>query len=330
MKRLFTIALCAGLAAGAAHGEGIDKPWNDGGRKTPAAISSQGFVRSFLPAKKQPASPSTAPKAPRSNFKQPELAVSASPSTTPVDRKARAGKKARTARKARRKAPVRIVPPAARPVARTAVRKQNNLSNGKWWEKTGNPAVFAFRDCAVKYAEANTRLSPPSQPSQLIAASIRSDCKAEFSTMAGVLLGGLGEAQANRIIRELATTTFLPAVKKVVTVAQFRLNARRAIVHRDQQLASAKAQMFACFTTKADRLSVARTTSARVIAEAVIAGCRPQADAFFNLLFANVRERPAELQRKKNAALNETYREAIIRRVLLRRTPSKIKTATGG
>ena len=85
--------------------------------------------------------------------------------------------------------------------------------------------------------------------------------------------------------------------------------------------------MFKCFVAKTDRLSVARSTRAETIADSVIIGCQNTADAFFDLLLANSKASPAVKLREKNIALNEIYRQAIIKRVLVTRGKAKIQTA---
>ena len=246
-------------------------------------------------------------------------------------KKSKAKARRNPARQVRKKGPISITPVQAKKTQRNTRQVKRNRPRGKtakWWDKTGNPAVFKFRDCAVNYAMANTRLEPPSSAADLISAAMKADCQRDFSVMAGVLIGGLGEQEANRVMRELAATTILPAVQKAVTFSTFRLQAKRVSVNRKSQLKQAKRDMFRCFTVKADRLSIARNISPDTIADAVIAGCRQTADKFFDILFANNRDNAVTLAAKKETALNETYRQAIVKRVVvMRRSPSKIKTA---
>ncbi len=146
--------------------------------------------------------------------------------------------------------------------------------------------------------------------------------------MAGVLIGGLGEKKSNAMLIELAKTTFLPTVTAVLQPKNNIKLAEAAQDADEEKLDTAKTVMFRCFSERADRLSVAKNTQANTIADAVLTGCHKQSDVFFDLLFAHSKASPQVKLQQKNIALNETYKIAIIRRVLATRKAPQVKTAT--
>jgi hypothetical protein len=285
------------MLAGPAMAESVERPWKDPAAKTPA--KPKNLIDSILPGKAVPAKPVV-----RKQQK-------ASP--------ARQVKKRRTA-------------PAVKKAAKAEKRKKAN-KEAVWWETIGNPVVFAFRDCSTRFAAQQINAGKQAPAADLITRAMKSSCQVEFAKMAGVLIGGLGEEKSNAMLRELAVTTFLPPVQGVLASAQQKkqIQVERAQVKTSHanQVAAAKSEMFKCFVERTDRLSVAQSTSANTIAGAVIAGCKPQTDLFFDLLLANSKARPQVKMQQKNIALNETYRQAIVKRVLATRGKAQIKTATG-
>lgn len=328
MKRLVKVCGVAGTACAAAvlltvtpvAAESVERPWKDPAEARPTRPT--GLLNSLLPAK-------PARQQPRAKVKR-----SAAPANTPgtykngviVSKKLSGGKKVsrkKTSKKASRKRA------SARPAIAPVLRK----SEAKWWETVGNPAVFAFRDCSAKFATAHTANDQTSSPAELITKAMKTSCKIEFAKMAGVLIGGLGEKRSNVMLTELAKTTFLPTVRAAISAEKSKQQARGELAKQKQvdenSLEVAKTAMFNCFAQKTDLLSVAKATPANTIADSVLIGCQNKADAFFDLLFANSKANAQEKHKQKNIALNETYRVAIIRRVLATRQNPKIKTAVG-
>lgn len=155
--------------------------------------------------------------------------------------------------------------------------------------------------------------------------------------MAGVMIAGLGENKSNTMLAELAKTTFLPTVKTAMDAEQQKqlaIQTARQTASADKEaqkkkFQTAKAAMFKCFAEKSDRLSAAKNTRANTIADSVLIGCQNHADAFFDRLFENSRASAEVKNQQKAIALNETYRMAIIKRVLATRKSARITPATG-
>ncbi len=298
--------------------EAIERPW-----KKPAASKKQpstGFFNFFSPKKKPPAVHPGTPVPGTINI------VPANPKKPPVKvRKAKAKVKVRKKKPSPAKA-LTQKPLKSKPVPVKTVETSPN-KEAVWWETVGNPAVFAFRDCSVGYAKLQANKGNTATAVQVITAAMKSSCQVEFAKMAGVLVGGLGEKKSNAMLAELAKTTFLPSVKIALAVEKKTQIAKVVRVTQEQKLETAKANMFRCFSERTDRLTVAKNTLANTIADAVLAGCKSKSDAFFDLLLANSKASPQVKQQQKNIALDETYKIAIIRRVMATRKPSQVKTA---
>ena len=304
-RTVFVTGLLMAVLPLSAMAESFERPWkNSEGAKQQ---KSTGFLKSFLPKK----SPTGKPAAP----------VAGTINIVP------AKKKSPTVRKAKvRKAKIRKAKPIP---AKTAQKKPGNAGSnqGQWWENVGNPVVFAFRDCSVGFAKSQASAGTASSPAEVITAAMKTSCQVEFAKMAGVLIGGLGEKKSNIMLTELAKTTFLPPVAAALAEKRKIQVAQATVVSKQQNLTAAKQEMFRCFSQRTDRLSVAKNTQANTIADAVLAGCKTQSDAFFDLLFANSKASSQVKRQQKNIALNETYKIAIIRRVLATRKPPKVRTA---
>jgi len=314
-----------------AFAETIERPWKDTKGSTSAhskTIFGKPIVREPT---QEPAriyirkfNTTTAPKPPAPVQAAPKITLDAAP----IKRR----KKAVSAK------PVDILPAKVK-TTRVKRKARRTRGNAQWWERTGNPAVFAFRDCAANYASQQVKQGIKDTPANVITASMKSSCQLEFAKMAGVLIGGLGEEKSNEVLKELAQTTFLPTVRQALKTAQSAqpvLAAQRPPAtsstqaqNRKALIAIAKKQMFNCFIERSDRLSAARSTKANTIASAVIAGCKPQSDMFFDNLFAASKANPQVIEQQKNIALDEVYRQAIIKRVLVTRGKAKLQTATG-
>ena len=335
MKRaVFSSLVLSALTLSAttnAFAETIERPWKDTKGSTSAhskTIFGKPIVREPT---QEPAriyirkfNTTTAPKpaAPE------QIAPKQTAGTTPKNRR----KKTVAAK------PLEILPAKVR-TSRVKRKTRKTRGNAQWWENTGNPAVFAFRDCATNYARQQVKQGIQDTPANIITASMKSSCQLEFAKMAGVLIGGLGEEKSNEVLKELAQTTFLPTVRQAMKKSQTPLPVQAAQLpqsntttqaqNRKALIAVAKKQMFNCFIERSDRLSAARSTKANTIASAVIAGCKPQSDMFFDNLFATSKANPQVIEQQKNIALNEVYRQAIIKRVLVTRGKAKLQTATG-
>ncbi len=81
----------------------------------------------------------------------------------------------------------------------------------KWWEETGNPAVFVFRDCLNYHAVRLRDLAGPVPPQVQIAKAMDETCRAEFDHMASTIAKQFGEDGFEKLSEELIKTTFVPA-----------------------------------------------------------------------------------------------------------------------
>ena len=319
-KKLTIVGMAVTLLSIPAMADSAEQPWKKGidANKAPKTTQSGGWLRSFLPAKSPGAKPASAPI---------KTTTSVVGGPTPITAKKKTKKISKRKTRKRRKAKT-----VAAISGSTSVKKITN-NEAAWWETVGNPAVFAFRDCSAKYATEQVAAGAKIPASGLITRAMKTTCQLEFAKMAGVLIGGLGEKRSNTMLAELAKTTFLPTVKAaMVSEKDQQIVVKTARVEKlseEKNLENAKAAMFRCFSEKSDRLSAAKSTSAHTIADSVLIGCQNHSDAFFDLLFAHSKAGVLVKQQQKNIALNETYRMAIIRRVLATRKTTEIKTATG-
>ena len=308
--------ICCFVIAGfslPASAESIEREWKY--RNNAQTTTSTGFFSSFLPAK------STTAKQPA------PAAIKTTKQLGPKAKIKRVKAKKPVKRKAKTKTKVIVKAPGI------TAKKKAQSKQAAWWKNIGNPAVFAFRDCSARFASVQTAHGVRATPAQFITRAMKASCQVHFAKMAGVLIGGLGEEKSNAMLGELAKTTFLPTVKAAIDV---ETNKRTVAAQKSdrktssrQALQTAKAAMFHCFSQKTDLLSAAKSTGANTIADSVIIGCQNKSDAFFDLLLANSKATAQVKQEQKYIALNETYRVAIIRRVLASRKPTQIKTATG-
>lgn len=320
-----TLVMAVVLLSSSSMAESIDRAWkpkSDAANRSPGISSSGGFLKSFLPAKGP-----TGKNVPTAQKKSPpaEKVKAVTENKKPESDKTR---KNRT-RKSQ---------------AATPARKNTNKNTNKeavWWESIGNPVVFSFRDCSANYAR--QQISGVSQENQftasgLITDAMKSSCQAEFKKMASVMIDGLGEEKSNAMLAELAKTTFLPSVNAAMIAEKQNQRARqmaRQTAEADKQskekrLKMAKSTMFQCFVQKADRLSVAINTRAHTIADSVLAGCQDHSDVFFDLLLENSKARADVKEQQKNIALNETYRMAIIKRILATRKSTHVTKKAAG
>ena len=225
----------------------------------------------------------------------------------------------------------RVKKPSTQPAKKTSTKEAS------WWENVGNPAVFSFRDCSSRYATQQVANDGEVTAVDLITTAMKTTCQTEFKKMASAMIGFLGEKKSNAMLAELAKTTFLPAVKAAVIDEKQKQIARKASAQTastqkhtsEKNLQTAKTAMFQCFAEKSDLLSAAKSTQPNTIADSVLIGCQNRADAFFDLLFENSKASSEVKSQQKSIALNETYRVAIIKRVLATRKNAAVSTATG-
>lgn len=113
---------------------------------------------------------------------------------------------------------------ASKPTKRKTVRKRSSKrrasrkrrsrklsSEARWWQKTGNPAVFAFRDCINGDVASDPSVLQKQSEHERIVRAMDGNCSAEFDSMAKTLAARFGEKGFRRLSKELIQTTFLPA-----------------------------------------------------------------------------------------------------------------------
>jgi len=95
--------------------------------------------------------------------------------------------------------------PAPAPVKsvnrKRAGNKASGVSEAKWWEKDGNPKVFAFRDCISGFARTQAQSAPKVNLRNVVAKAIKSDCDGSFSDMSRVLSSRFGSENPGNLQR---------------------------------------------------------------------------------------------------------------------------------
>lgn len=85
-------------------------------------------------------------------------------------------------------------------------------SHQAWWDRTGNLAVLAFRDCLAQFAAQHGVPQTPDGPRLAISRAMDEDCREPFDDMAGKIAGRMGAERFNTLSGELLTDVFIPAV----------------------------------------------------------------------------------------------------------------------
>ncbi len=113
--------------------------------------------------------------------------------------------------------------PAVKPAKRkkrTSTRKRRKktarVSEAQWWRQTGNPKVFAFRDCISAYARTRAQKIPKLNLRSVVSRAIKTECSNSFSRMSKVLAARFGGKKSRRMAKELTGSTFVPAVREAV------------------------------------------------------------------------------------------------------------------
>jgi len=211
VKRIVAALLLLILACAPAHAQLKEDEWSSapaaGEALTPGAVDNKKAIRPSL------------------NITQPELQVKTptyllAPTSTrkaasgtkkrskSVRRKALSTKKARVkkTRKTRKSRKTR----KARKTKRVS-RDDKKVAEELWWQKTGNPAVFVFRDCLNFHAVRLRELAGPVPADVQITKAMDETCRTEFDHMARTIAGQFGEDGFRKVSEELIETTFVPA-----------------------------------------------------------------------------------------------------------------------
>ncbi len=246
--------------------------------------------------------------------------------------------------------------PAAKPVKRKKVtsrkrkKKAPRVSEAKWWRDTGNPKVFAFRDCISAYARNQALKTPKLNLRSVVSRSIKRECDKSFSAMSRTLAARFGGKKSRKMAKELTGSTFVPAVRKAVLAV--REEQKLAAVAETQQqpalpagqasepaiaalpapvqakpapapapigveaeLELAKEEMFSCYRDAADRLGPLTNQPIDAAVDNVLLECSGNTRAFFKRLFAVYPHSPSAQAERMRAAISNNYRPAIAKRV---------------
>lgn len=245
--------------------------------------------------------------------------------------------------------------PALKPVKRkkrTSTRKRrkkrSRVSEARWWRKTGNPKVFAFRDCISAYARSQAQKIPKLNLQSVVSKSIKSECDKSFSSMSKVLATRFGGKRSRRVAKELTGSTFVPAVREAVlkvreeqklaaastppepaaapvTQAAGQATAslapapvlapQPAPIGVEAQLELAKEEMFSCYRDAADRVAPQTNQPVDAVVDNVLLECSGNTRAFFERLFAVYPHSPSAQAERMRTAISDNYRPAIEKRV---------------
>ncbi len=235
---------------------------------------------------------------------------------------------------------------------RTSTRKRRKkktvrVSEAKWWRDTGNPKVFAFRDCISAYARTRAQKIPKLNLRSVVSRAIKTDCKRSFSRMSKVLAARFGGKKSRRMAKELTGSTFVPAVREaVLTVREEQKLAAAAAnppapaavepvpqaaeqttaslgpvpappqpISVEAELELAKEEMFSCYRDATDRTAPQSNQPVDVIVDNVLLECSGNTRAFFKRLFAVYPHSPSAQAERMRSAISNNYRPAIEKRV---------------
>ncbi len=231
-----------------------------------------------------------------------------------------------------------------RKATRKRKKRASKVSEARWWRESGNPKVFAFRDCISSYARSQAQKIPKLNLQSVVARSIKRECDKSFSSMSKVLAARFGGKKSRKIAKELTGSTFVPAVRKaVLTVREeqklLAQNAKPVAPAAEQQparqataalapvltqpkaisveaeLELAKEEMFSCYRDTADRTAPQANQPVDAVVDNILLECSGNTRAFFKRLFAVYPHSPSAQAERMRAAISENYRPAIEKRV---------------
>ncbi len=242
--------------------------------------------------------------------------------------------------------------PAIKPVKRkkrTSSRKRrkktSRVSEAKWWRKTGNPKVFAFRDCISAYARSQAQKIPKLNLQSVVSKSIKTECSKSFSSMSEVLAARFGTKKSRKTAKELTGSTFVPAVREAVlkvreeqqlaaaatplqpeavpvnqaaeqtTAALAPVQSQPSPISVEAELELAKEEMFSCYRDAADRTAPQSNQPVDAVVDNVLLECSGNTRAFFERLFAVYPHSPSAQAERMRTAISDNYRPAIEKRV---------------
>lgn len=229
-------------------------------------------------------------------------------------------------------------------------KKRARVSEAKWWRDTGNPKVFAFRDCISTYARARAQKIPKLNLRSVVARSIKTECKRSFGSMSKVLAARFGGKKSRRMAKELTGSTFVPAVREAVLKVREEQKLAAAAANPpvpaaaepfpqpqageqttaslapaavappqpitvEAELELAKEEMFSCYRDATDRTAPQSTQPVDAVVDNVLLECSGNTRAFFKRLFAVYPHSPSAQAERMRSAISNNYRPAIEKRV---------------
>ena len=225
-------------------------------------------------------------------------------------------------------------------------KKKSRVSEAKWWRDTGNPKVFAFRDCISAYARSRAQKVLKLNLQSVVSRSIKTECNKSFSSMSEVLAARFGTKKSRRTAKELTGSTFVPAVREAVlkvreeqklaaaattplqpAVAPVNQAAGQATaalapvqpqpnpISVEAELELAKEEMFSCYRDAADRTAPQSNQPVDAVVDNVLLECSGNTRAFFERLFAVYPHSPSAQAERMRTAISDNYRPAIEKRV---------------
>ncbi len=246
--------------------------------------------------------------------------------------------------------------PAAEPVKRKKVtsrkrrKKAAGVSEATWWRDTGNPKVFAFRDCISAYARDQALKTPKLNLRSVVSRSIKRECDKSFSAMSQTLADRFGGNKSRDMAKELTGSTFVPAVREAVLAVREEQKLAEAAktpqppavpagqasgqavaalpapvqakpapapvpIGIEAELELAKEEMFSCYRDAADRLAPLTNQPVEAAVDNVLLECSGNTRAFFKRLFAVYPHSPSAQAERMRSAISNNYRPAIAKRV---------------
>ena len=251
--------------------------------------------------------------------------------------------------------------------AEPAPRKSraSKVSEADWWNETGNPRVFAFRDCLSGYARAQAQQHPKLNLKSVLAQAIKGECKGSFADVSDALAARFGKKRSRSMAEELTGSTFVPALRSAV----LSVREEQKIANSGQQrqaaaapqpspvpqpqpanaapqanssdgatpqpvgpqldVAIAKEEMFTCYRARTDAIGPQPEKEIDAVVDQVLLECSDHTRAFFKRLFDVYPHPEAQKAEKMRSAIAQHYRPAIADRVKGLRTSSVVNTSSG-
>jgi len=153
-----------------------------------------------------------------------------------------------------------------------------NLSKS-WWKTVGDPAIYAFRDCAVAHVSTDPDVTSPGYKA---GAAIFGACSKEYDFLYGKLFEGYGDRdKVSTALDKITKNIVLPAVSEVFN--RRLAGAARQQGDRDEASKQALNRLFDCGADSSRRLASATTENAETVATAVLSRCSPHLNDYIEL-----------------------------------------------